>query len=189
MASGRGSNAEALLEACAIGTLNAKGTLVISNYADAGVHEVASHYDIPSRTLRRDDFEEGVQFAEAMISAFRETGTDLICLAGYMRKVPPAVIRAFPKSILNIHPALLPKHGGKGLYGIHVHEAVIAEGDRETGVTIHFVDPEYDRGPILLQRGGIEVFSEDTPKTLAARVLELEHSLYVEAVKRWLEES
>ncbi|MFH0884015.1 MAG: formyltransferase family protein, partial [bacterium] len=135
MASGSGSNAEALLAACADGRLNAKGVLVVSNLADAGVHQVASGFGVPCRTIRRDDFGSGKLFADTLIDAFRAAGTDLICLAGYMRKVPPDLIRAFPKAILNIHPALLPRHGGKGLYGIRVHEAVIEAGDRETGVT------------------------------------------------------
>lgn len=186
MASGRGSNAEALFTACQLGQLNARGVLVVSNSPDAGVHQVAQRFGVPSRTLRRDDFETGTEFAEALIKAFRDAGTDLICLAGYMRKIPPALIRAFPRAILNIHPALLPDHGGKGLYGIHVHEAVIEAGDPETGVTVHFVDEEYDRGPILLQRGGITVDPGDTPETLAVRVLELEHSLYAEAIEQWI---
>jgi phosphoribosylglycinamide formyltransferase-1 len=186
MASGRGSNAEALLAACAEGRLNAKGTLVVSNNPDAGVHQVASAFGVSSQTIRRDDFESGKAFARTLIDAFREAGTDLICLAGYMRKVPPDLIRAYPKAILNIHPALLPRHGGKGLYGIRVHEAVIAAGDRETGVTVHDVDEEYDRGPILLQRGGVEVLPGDTPESLAARVLELEHTLYAESVEKWI---
>ncbi len=188
MASGRGSNAEALLAACAEGRLNAKGVLVLSNNPEAGVHDVAARFGVPSRTIRRDEFESGEEFAATLIRAFHDAGTDLICLAGYMRKVPSALIRAFPDAILNIHPALLPRHGGKGMYGPRVHEAVIASGDRETGVSVHYVDAEYDRGPIMIQRGGIEVRSGDTPESLAARVLELEHTLYAQAVARWIEQ-
>lgn len=188
MASGRGSNAEALLRACKEGRLDAEGALIVSNKADAGVHEVAQEYGIPSRTIARDQFEDGKAFAQTLIQAFEEAGTDLVCLAGYMKKVPPALIRAYPKAMLNIHPALLPAHGGKGMYGIHVHEDVIACGDDETGVTVHFVDAEYDRGPVLLQRGGVPVYHGDTPDQVAARVLKLEHVLYTDAVAKWIAE-
>ena len=188
MASGRGSNAEALMRACKEGRLDAEGVLVVSNNEDAGVHEVAREFEVPSLTIARDQFEDGKQFAQTLVEAFREAGTDLVCLAGYMKKVPPALIRAFPKAMLNIHPALLPAHGGKGMYGIHVHEDVIACGDSETGVTVHFVDAEYDRGPVLLQRGGVPVSPHDTPEQVAARVLQLEHILYTEAVAKWIAE-
>ena len=188
MASGRGSNAEALLKACAENRLDAEGVLVVSNNENAGVHEVAREYGVPSQTIARNQFENGADFARALIDAFRSAGTDLICLAGYMKKVPPALIRAYPKATLNIHPALLPKHGGKGMYGIHVHEDVLACSDSESGVTIHYVDAEYDRGPILLQRGGVPVNPADTPQELAARVLKLEHTIYAEAVAKWIEE-
>lgn len=186
MASGRGSNAQALLEACRSGELNARGALVISNVPDAGVHEVAREFGVPSRTIQRGDFETGADFANALVEAFRSAGAELICLAGYMKKIPPVLIRAYPGAMLNIHPALLPKHGGKGMYGHFVHEAVLAAGERETGVTVHFVNEEYDEGAILLQRGGVPVLPDDTPESLAARVLELEHRLYPEAVAEWI---
>lgn len=187
MASGRGSNAEAILRACANGQLPAEGSVVISNNDDAGVHEVAAAYGVPSQTMRRDQFDTGSAFAEALIHAFRASGTELICLAGYMKKIPPALIRAYPGAMLNIHPALLPKFGGKGMYGHFVHEAVIEAGEPETGVTVHFVNEEYDEGAVLLQRGGVPVKAGDTADTLAARVLELEHTLYPEAVFKWIE--
>ncbi len=186
MASGRGSNASSLLRACEEGQLAAEGVLIVSNHEDAGVHEVARVHGVPSRTIRRDRFSTGADFAQALIDAFQAAGTDLICLAGYMRKIPPALIRAYPRAILNIHPALLPLHGGKGMYGLKVHEDVIRQGDRETGVTVHYVDQGYDTGPVLLQRGGVPVLDDDTPEALAARVLELEHQLYPEAVARWI---
>jgi phosphoribosylglycinamide formyltransferase-1 len=187
MASGRGSNAEALLAACAEGRIPARGALVLSNNPEAGVHDVAAEYGVPSVTVRRQDFASGADFADELILRFREAGTDLICLAGYMKKVPPRLIRAWPDAVLNIHPALLPAHGGKGMYGIHVHEDVLATGDRETGATVHYVTAEYDEGPVLLQRGGVHVRPEDTPETIAARVLAVEHELYPDAVRLWIE--
>ncbi|MBD3165613.1 phosphoribosylglycinamide formyltransferase [bacterium] len=187
MASGRGSNAEAILQACREGKLQAEGALVVSNNPDAGVHEVAARFDAASQTIARPDFPDGGSFAETLIGAFRDAGVELILLAGYMRKVPPALLREYRGAVLNIHPALLPRHGGKGMYGIHVHEDVLRERDRETGVTVHYVDEEYDRGPILLQKGGVDVRADDTPEALAERVLELEHRAYPEAVALWME--
>ena len=187
-ASGRGSNAAALLKACEQGRIDAQGVLIVSNNEDAGVHEVAEAFGVPSRTIKRDEFTNGQAFADEMITALRDAGTDLICLAGYLRKVPPALLRTYPDAVLNIHPALLPKHGGKGMYGLRVHQSVIESGDTETGVTVHFVDPDYDTGPILHQRGGVPVQPGDTPEVLAARVLPVEHETYPEAVQKWIDE-
>lgn len=108
-------------------------------------------------------------------------GADYVCLAGYLRLVPPEAVAAFLERMLNIHPALLPHHGGKGMYGMKVHEAVIASGDRISGCTVHLVDEQYDRGRILLQKE-CHVLPTDTPETLAARVLQLEHQAYPEAL-------
>jgi len=188
MASGGGSNAKSILKNCAEGKLNAVGGLIISNNLDAGVHEVAKQFDIPSATINRQDYGKGSDFSRTLIESFMAAGVNLVCLAGYMRKVPKALLNAYPNAVINIHPALLPKHGGKGMYGIHVHEDVLKCGDNESGVTIHFVDAEYDRGPILLQRGGVPVLDDDTPKSLAKRVLKLEHELYPEAVGKWIKE-
>ena len=111
------------------------------------------------------------------LEALEEYGIQVILLAGYLRLIPPAVVQAFPRRILNIHPALLPAFGGKGMWGHHVHEAVLASGATFSGPTIHFVDEEYDTGTILAQ-WPVPVLSDDTPDTLAARVLKAEHVLY-----------
>lgn len=169
------------------GTIDARGGVIISNHADAGVHLVADDFDVPSVHIARDQFSTGDAFAAKLHSTFVENNVDLILLAGYMRKVPPMLIRAWQGKMLNIHPALLPKHGGKGMYGLKVHEAVLNCGDSETGVTIHFVDEEYDRGPILFQHGGVMVEKSDTPETLAEKVLKVEHLAYTKAVSRWIE--
>lgn len=124
-------------------------------------------------------------FADAMLSALHAHAIDLILLAGYMKKVPPAVVAAYPKRILNIHPALLPKFGGEGMYGMHVHQAVIAAGEKESGATVHFVDTDYDTGEIILQRA-VPVLPNDTPEALAERVRILEHELYAEALEKVL---
>jgi phosphoribosylglycinamide formyltransferase 1 len=108
---------------------------------------------------------------------------NFIVLAGYMKRIHPRVIGAYRRRIINIHPALLPRHGGPGMYGHHVHEAVIAAGDRLSGATVHFVDEEYDHGSIVLQKT-VSVAPSDTPETLAAKVLEIEHEIYPEAIRR-----
>lgn len=114
-------------------------------------------------------------------------GADYVCLAGYLRLVPAATVARFRDRMLNIHPALLPHHGGRGMYGMRVHEAVIASGDRRSGCTVHLVDEQYDRGRVLLQRE-CPVLATDTPETLAARVLALEHEAYPFALFKLIEE-
>ena len=119
-------------------------------------------------------------YAQRILDVLGEA--EYLCLAGYMKLLPPEVLLRFPGRILNIHPALLPKFGGKGMYGHHVHEAVIAAGETESGCTVHLVTEEYDEGQILLQKR-CPVLPEDTPEALAARVLELEHQAFAEALK------
>ena len=187
MASGKGSNADSILRKCADGELDAVGAVIVSNNPDAMVHQVAIRYRIPSVTIERSRFEDGKSFSRALIDIFHRHDVELILLAGYMRKVPPALIRAFPRAMLNIHPALFPRHGGKGMYGLNVHKSVLACGDEYTGVTVHFVDEDYDHGPTLLQVGGIRVLPADSPETLAARVLKVEHRSYPRAVEIWIE--
>lgn len=122
----------------------------------------------------------GDGYGERLLSALE--GVDWVCLAGYMRLLPDEVLRAFPDRILNVHPALLPEFGGKGMYGARVHAAVIAAGRKESGCTVHLVNEHYDEGRILLQRR-VPVLPEDTPETLAARILDQEHIAYAEALR------
>ena len=121
----------------------------------------------------------GEDYAQSLVEAFKDV--DFVCLAGYLKPVPGCVLDAFPDRVLNIHPSLLPKFGGRGMYGMHVHSAVIAMGEKESGCTVHLVSEGYDEGRILVQKR-CEVLPEDTPETLAARVLELEHIAYPEAI-------
>jgi formyltetrahydrofolate-dependent phosphoribosylglycinamide formyltransferase len=185
-ASGSGSNFEAVARRCQSGEIKASPAVLICNVAGATVFERAEQLGVPSYFIRREDFAEGKDFAARLLEILREHHVNLILLAGYLRKLPPTVIRAFPNRVLNIHPALLPAFGGKGLYGHRVHEAVLAAGCRVTGVTVHLVDEEYDHGPIVLQRE-VRVREDDTPETLAARVLEVEHRIYGDAVKLFVE--
>lgn len=119
--------------------------------------------------------------AKEMLEAF--DGCDYVCLAGFMRLLPHEMLQAFPNRVLNIHPALLPRYGGKGMYGMKVHEAVIAAGERESGCTVHLVNEEYDEGAILLQMR-ILLAPDETPESLSKRVLELEHEAYPLALKQ-----
>lgn len=171
LASGRGSNLQALLDA--LDTPDAPGriALVVSNKADALVLERARDRDIPAATIAP----EGTD-AAALLGLLRAHDIGLVVLAGYLKRVPDPVVTAWRGRVLNIHPALLPAFGGAGMYGRRVHEAVLASGVRLTGVTVHVVDEQYDHGPILAQ-WPVPVRHGDTPEHLAARVLEVEHRL------------
>ena len=181
--SGKGSNFASILSAITNGSLNAKVVVVISNNSAAGGLVIASKNGIPTEVLVRENFASGEDFGTTMLNVLKRHECDFIALAGYMRKIPSVVIRAFPKRIVNIHPALLPKFGGKGMYGHHVHEAVIAAGETESGATVHFVDEIYDNGDVIGQKS-IPINSDETPESLANRVLEVEHQLYPEILQQ-----
>jgi phosphoribosylglycinamide formyltransferase-1 len=185
LGSGRGSNFQAILRAIDEGRLpSTRVCLVISNNSDAGILALARSAGIPALHVSQKQFPTEEAFTDAMLLALQRHGTELIVLAGYMKRVPSRVVREYRGRILNIHPALLPKFGGQGMYGHHVHEAVIAARERESGATVHVVDDEYDHGQIVLQRT-VEVAPDETPETLAAKVLEVEHALYPEAIRHY----
>jgi phosphoribosylglycinamide formyltransferase 1 len=180
-ASGRGSNARAILRAIDEGRLAAQVSLILSNRSDAGALDLARSEGIDAVHCSHTMFASEDAFAARLLSLLEEHGVDAIALAGYLKRVPQPVIARYRHRILNIHPALLPAFGGEGMYGHHVHEAVLASGAKISGATVHLVDEEYDRGAILLQ-GTVEVMREDTPETLAARVLTVEHELLPRAL-------
>jgi phosphoribosylglycinamide formyltransferase 1 len=182
-ASGRGTNMQAVLDACKSGYLNAKPCLVISNNSDSEALSRARREGIPACHFSSKTHPEPAQLDRAILSALQQHQVELIVLAGYMKKLGEKTLSAYQGGVINIHPALLPKYGGAGMYGMHVHEAVIAAGDRESGVTIHLVDREYDHGSILAQCQ-VPVLPGDTAESLAARVLEREHTFLVETLKR-----
>lgn len=167
--SGRGSNLEALLRALGPGA-PARVALVLSDRAGAAALERAREEGVPAEVF--PDSSDGGDWL-ARLERYR---IDLLVLAGYLKLVPAAVIARYRDRIVNVHPALLPAFGGRGMYGRRVHEAVLASGARESGVTVHLVDEVYDRGAILAQRR-VPVLPGDTPERLAARVLEVEHRL------------
>ena len=185
-ASGDGTNFQAILDAVESGTLPITVALCLSNTPKAGALARAERHGIPTAVLDPRDFETEAPYVEALMRVLDEHRVNFIALAGYMRKIPAAVVAAFRRRMLNIHPALLPAFGGKGLYGRRVHEAVLADGARRSGATVHLVDEEYDTGPIVLQEP-VPVLPDDTPETLAGRVLQIEHRLYPQALRLFAE--
>lgn len=187
--SGRGSNFLSVLTAIQQGRVpGARVCCVISNNSGAGILDIAAANALPALHLSQKQFPDEEAFAEAMLSVLREHGANFIALAGYMKRIPSSVVAAYRGRIVNIHPALLPRFGGAGMYGRRVHEAVIASGETVSGATVHYVDEEYDSGAILLQRT-VPVVSGDTPESLAARVLAVEHEIYPEAIRLIAEET
>ena len=177
-ASGRGSNFKAILEKIESGAIrNARVAVVLSNNSKSGALQLAIDHGIETMHISSVTHPDPTEYEQRMLDILGERRIGLILLAGYMKLLPPLVVRRFHHRILNIHPALLPRHGGEGMYGLSVHKAVIESGDRETGVTIHYVNERYDEGAIIRQQK-VPVLSGDTPENLAARVLEVEHDLY-----------
>jgi phosphoribosylglycinamide formyltransferase 1 len=185
-ASGRGSNTRAILENIDQGKIPARIVCIISNNKSAGIFNIAASREIPSRYLDPAAFTNEEEYVSTLLSVLDEFQTDLIVLAGYLKKIPSNVIQRYRHRMINIHPALLPAFGGKGMYGKHVHAAVMNYGAKVTGVTVHFVDEEYDHGPIILQEP-VRVRDDDTAESLAQRVLEREHTVYSEAIRLYCE--
>ncbi len=185
--SGRGSNFKSLLDAMDAGRVrDVRCVLVVSNNADAGIFDHARRHGIAVLQWSRKMYASDEAYAAAMLAALREARADLIVLAGYMKFLPAPIIAAYRNRILNIHPALLPSFGGTGMYGLHVHRAVLAAHEPLTGATVHIVDEEYDHGPIVIQRT-VPVLASDSPESLAARVLAMEHHILPEAVRLFAE--
>ena len=176
---GRGSNMQAIADACASGRIDGTVALVVGNYPDSPALARARAGGLTAASISSRSDEDG--YARSLLSALAEARIDLVCLAGYMRKVPAAVVAAYQGRVLNIHAALLPAFGGAGMYGIHTHQAVLDYGAKVSGCTVHFVDEQYDTGPIVLQ-SAVPVEEGDTAETLAARVLAAEHEAYPRAV-------
>ncbi len=177
--SGRGRTLANLIEYRKIGKLLAPISLVISSNPTAFGLEIAKGNNIPTAVVSRRDFKTDKEFSNAVTHIIEPRDFSLIIMAGFVHLYlfPP---KWFGK-VLNIHPALLPKFGGKGFYGSYVHEAVIKAGETETGPTVHFADLEYDHGPVILQ-GKVEVLNSDTPETLAEKVFKKECEIYPEAI-------
>lgn len=186
LCSGGGTNLQALIDAIERGELLAEIKIVISNNSKAFALERAKNHNIPPLHLSHKQFTTPEEFDQRLLEVLIENQIDMVILAGYMKILSPVIIRAYKNRILNIHPALLPHFGGPGMYGIHVHEAVIKSGVKITGVTVHIVDEVYDHGAIVIQKP-VEVKDGDTPETLAERVLKVEHQTYKEAIQLFAE--
>jgi phosphoribosylglycinamide formyltransferase, formyltetrahydrofolate-dependent len=168
-ASGSGTNAENIARYFSE-NIDVNVALVLSNNQNAGVHERAKMFGIPSYTFSRQEFIDG----DVVVNKLSEYKVDLVVLAGYMNKISEPLLKAFPNKIINIHPALLPKFGGKGMYGMHVHEAVVESKEKESGITIHYVNENYDEGAIIFQ-AVCPVLPSDTPDQVADKVHVLEY--------------
>lgn len=182
LASGGGSNFQALIDNVKNNNLDAEIILLISNNSTSGAIQKAKKSGIESLHLASSAYKNENDYTAALLGHLRRVKADLIVLAGYMKQIPNQVIKEYKNRILNIHPALLPAFGGKGMYGHFVHEAVIEYGAKFTGVTVHIVDEEYDNGPVVMQKI-VEVKENDTPQTLAERVLSVEHDTYWRAIQ------
>ena len=181
--SGGGSNLQSLIDASKSGVLTADIALVVSSRKKALGLERAAKASIPTLVFKSKKYPSPEEAGEQLMSVLREHEIDYIALAGYLSLLPEQVVASFRNRIVNVHPALLPKYGGKGMYGQHVHEAVIASGDTETGVSVHLADEIYDNGRVLEQMS-VPVEPGDTPESLAERVLVQEHRLYPRVLQK-----
>ena len=175
-ASGSGSNAENIINYFSEST-DFTFPVIISNKSDAFVHERAKKLGIHSYTFSREEFSTG----ENILALLKQENIDCIVLAGFLLRIPQALIEVFPHKIINIHPALLPKYGGKGMYGMRVHEAVAESGDRESGISIHYVNGHYDEGNIIFQ-AKCPVLPTDTPEMIAEKVHQLEYEHFPKVI-------
>lgn len=183
LASHGGTNLQAVLDAVTDGRLDARVSVVISNNGDSGALERARAAGVPARHLSGRTHPVADELDAAILATLRENEAEVVLLAGYMKKLGPRTLAAYRGRILNVHPALLPRHGGRGMFGMAVHEAVLAAGDEETGASIHLVDDEYDAGPVIARRI-VPVAHGETPETLRLRVLGAEHAVVVETLQR-----
>lgn len=183
--SGTGSNAQKIIEHFAARDSDSKKpvkvALIVSNKSEAGVLQIAAAHKIPVLIIEKEKFFRG----NAYVDELKSLGIDFIILAGFLLKIPATLIKAYPEKIINIHPALLPKYGGRGMYGQHVHEAIITNNEKESGITIHYVDELYDHGKILFQ-AHCPVYETDTAAILANRIHVLEHKHYPAIIEKIL---
>ena len=184
LASHQGTNFQAIVSACQHGRVQANVALLICNNSDAPVMARARKSGVPTVHLSSLTHPSSDVLDESMHNHLADENIDLVVLAGYMKKLGPRVLEAYRDRIINIHPSLLPRHGGPGFYGSRVHQAVIESGDSETGATVHLVNDDYDMGKALLQEK-ITVKVDDTPDSLAERLQPIEHKLLIEVIQQF----
>ena len=183
--SGRGSNLEAILEKRKQGYLECQIPFVLSNRSDARGLPIASQYKIPTEILEQKEFSSRIDFEQAILALLKTKKIDIIVLAGFMMVLSKDFIESFPGHIINIHPALLPYYGGKGMYGARVHECVIANHEKESGITIHLVNEVYDNGKILFQ-ATCPINTSETADSLAQKIHTLEYTYFPQIVKKYV---
>jgi phosphoribosylglycinamide formyltransferase-1 len=181
-ASGEGTNLQALIDACKKGDIFGEIVAVVSNKKYAYALTRARTAGIEALCFEPEKFPSRTVWCSKIAKALNERNIDLVCLAGFMVKVEACLIRSFPNRIINIHPALLPSYGGKGMFGRHVHEAVIAAHEKESGASVHLVDEIYDHGAVIAQ-SKVKIDAGDTAETLAKKIHEVEYPLYVSVVR------
>lgn len=183
LASHGGSSAKAIIDAAKSGALNVEIGVVITNNRDSSIYEWCVDNDVRVHHVSGKTHPNEALKDEVVRGHLLQARTDLVVLSGYMKKIGPATLATFKNRILNIHPSLLPKHGGRGLYGDKVHESVLASGDKVSGVTVHLINEEYDEGPVLVQEE-VPVLEDDSVLSLKQRVQEIESSLYISAIEK-----
>lgn len=186
LASHQGTNFQAVIDACQCGDLEAEIAVAISNNSQSGALARARSANIPTIHLSSRTHPQAEALDTALLSALIDHQVDLVVMLGYMKKLGPRILQHFQGRIINIHPSLLPKYGGHGMFGLNVHKAVLESTDTETGVTVHYVDAHYDTGQMITQVR-IQVMPDDSPESLAARVLPQEHKLLVNTLKQLTE--
>jgi phosphoribosylglycinamide formyltransferase-1 len=188
LVSGSGSNMQSIVDSTKDGLLKglAEVALVVSSNPNAYAIERAQNEHIKAICIERKNFKNEFFFSIAILNELQNSGVDFVCLAGYIRMIGAEIIKEYNHRILNIHPALLPKFGGRGMYGRYVHEAVMKSGEAKSGATVHFVDENYDTGGIILQQK-VDISSCDTPTDVAKKVLIVEHQIYSKAIKKTIE--
>ena len=175
-ASGNGSNVQAIIDFFAINN-KAKAALIVCNKPDAGVLKIAERHNVPTLIIDKVSFRE-----PEFVAHIKSYAPSLLVLAGFLWKIPETVVQSFPDKIINIHPALLPKYGGKGMYGSKVHQAVVAAQEKESGITIHYVNEHYDEGATILQ-AHCALTQKDSHESLASKIHQLEHYYYPRAIE------
>jgi phosphoribosylglycinamide formyltransferase-1 len=188
LVSGGGSNMQSIIDSTKTGILKglAQVVLVISNNPNAYALKRAKNENIKSVCAERKNFNDEKSFNNAMLEELKNANIGIVCLAGYMRMVGHEIIKTYHGRVLNIHPALLPKFGGKEMYGHRVHEAVVKAKESKSGATVHFVEEEYDTGEIIIQQE-VEILEADTSRDVAKKVLAVEHLVYPKAIKKVIE--
>ena len=185
-ASGSGTNFQSIIDAVQRGDITARISGLITNKDGIKAIERAKKNQIPAKVINPNNLDSEKDFESRLLNQLKEWNADLIVLAGYLKKIPSAVIENYPNRILNIHPSLLPKYGGKGFYGTNVHKAVLKAGEKESGCSVHVVTEEFDEGPVLAQKT-VPVLQNDTPEELASRILKEEHKLYPDTIQKHLQ--